>query len=67
MDMNEIILDRIAFGGVKGLAEIYAEWLYNGSMQLLDWLANHLTPTKLTRWILIWLTVVIVGALSKFH
>jgi len=25
MDMDEIILDRIAFGSVKGLAEIYAE------------------------------------------
>jgi len=26
MGMDDIILDRIAFGGVKELQEIYAEW-----------------------------------------
>jgi hypothetical protein len=36
-------------------------------MRILDWLANHLTRTMLKRWMVIWLTVVIVGALSLFH
>jgi hypothetical protein len=36
-------------------------------MWILDWLANHLIRTMLKRWILMWLTVVIVGALSIFH
>jgi hypothetical protein len=36
-------------------------------MRILDWIANQLTLTMLKRWILIWLTVVIVGALSIFH
>jgi hypothetical protein len=33
---------------------------------LLDWLANHLTYPMLKRWMLIWLTVVIIGVFSLF-
>jgi hypothetical protein len=36
-------------------------------MRILDWLANNLTTTMLKQWMLIWLTVLIVGALSIFH
>jgi hypothetical protein len=35
-------------------------------MRILDWLANHLTRTMLKRWMIIWLTVVIMGVASSF-
>jgi hypothetical protein len=35
-------------------------------MQVLDWLAKNLTRTMLKRWMFIWLTVVVIGALSLF-
>jgi hypothetical protein len=35
-------------------------------MQILDWLANHLTRTMLKRWMLIWLAVVMIGIVSLF-
>jgi hypothetical protein len=35
-------------------------------MQILDWLATHLTRTMLKRWMLIWSTVVMMGVLSLF-
>ena len=40
--------------------------MYDGTMQILDWLANTLTTTMLKRWMIIWLTVVIIGVLSLF-
>ena len=40
--------------------------MYDGTMQILDWLANNLTATMLKRWMVIWLTLVIIGVLSSF-
>jgi hypothetical protein len=40
--------------------------MYDGIMRILDWLANNLTTTMLKRWMIIWLTVVIMGIVSMF-
>jgi hypothetical protein len=40
--------------------------MYDGAMQVLDWLAKNLTRTILKRWMFIWLTVVVIGVLSLF-
>ena len=40
--------------------------MYDGIMRILDWLANNLTTTMLTRWMIIELTVVLIGVLSLF-
>jgi hypothetical protein len=40
--------------------------MYDGTMQILDWLAKNLTRTMLKRWMMIWLTVVIIGVVSIF-
>ena len=40
--------------------------MYDGTMLILDWLANHLTRTMLKRWMLIWSAVVMIGVLSLF-
>ena len=37
--------------------------MYDGMMRILDWLANNLTETMLIRWMIIGLTVVIIGVL----
>ena len=39
---------------------------YDGTMWILDWLADNLTATMLKRWMLIWLTVVMIGVISLF-
>jgi len=41
------------------LGKCYDEW-----MQILDWLANHLTRTMLKRWMLIGITLVLIGLFS---
>jgi hypothetical protein len=33
-------------------------------MQIFDWLAKQITKTILTRWMIIWIIVVLIGALS---
>jgi hypothetical protein len=39
---------------------------YDGTMRFLDWLATNLSATMLKRWMVIWLTLVIIGVLSIF-
>jgi hypothetical protein len=40
--------------------------MYDGTMRNLDWPANNLTTTMLKRWMIIWLTVVMMGIVSIF-
>ena len=40
--------------------------MYDGIMRILDWLASNLTTTMLKRWMIMWLTVVIMGIVSLF-
>ena len=40
--------------------------MYDGTMRILDWLANNLTSTMLKRWMIMWLMVVVIGVLSIF-
>jgi hypothetical protein len=35
--------------------------VYDGIVQIIQWLANNLTATMLKRWMIIWLAVVIIG------
>jgi hypothetical protein len=64
LGMEDIILDRIAFGGVKELEELYFRVMYDEDMQIIQGFAGNLTATMLKRWMIIWLTLVIFCALS---
>ena len=38
--------------------------MYDGNMQVLDWLANHLTRTMLKRWMMIGFALLLLGLFS---
>jgi hypothetical protein len=40
--------------------------MYDEDMQRIQWLADNLTATMLKRWMLIWLTRVMIGVFSLF-
>jgi hypothetical protein len=40
IDIDNIILDRIAFGRMKELEEIYSDQVYNRNMRFLSWLSD---------------------------
>jgi hypothetical protein len=64
MGMDDIILDRIAFGGVKELEEIFLRKLYNTITHLLSRVAESVSFSMLKRWVLIGLSLVLKGFLS---
>jgi hypothetical protein len=40
--------------------------VYDEIMRIVPWLADHLTPTMLKRWMAIWFTLTLIGVLSSF-
>jgi hypothetical protein len=36
----------------------------DGTLRILDWLANNFTKTMLKRWMIIWFMMVVIGVLA---